>query len=209
MAKKETKICKHCKEEIARDAKKCPKCGGTFGMAIWEKILIVCIVIVVCVVGCMKGCSDAVDEAVEDTKNAYKDINGKTSFKVNESFQNKYEKITMTEVFTNFTDYDEYSKPSSGNKYVGFKVEVENISEDNDEMYISYASFNGYADGVSAKSAYVLNDKYDDLSATIGKGKKALGYVFFEVPKDAKKITAEYNADFWVDGNTIEFIIQE
>ena len=32
--------------------------------------------------------------------------------------------------------------------------------------------------------------------------------MFYEVPENAQKITVEYNADFWTDGNTIEFIIQ-
>ena len=52
------------------------------------------------------------------------------------------------------------------------------------------------------------SDKYKDLSATLGKGKKAVGYVLYEVPKNAQKITVEYNADFWTDGNAIEFVVQ-
>ncbi len=50
--------------------------------------------------------------------------------------------------------------------------------------------------------------KYKDLSATIGKVKKTVGYILYEVPKNAEKITVEYNADFWTDGSTIEFIVQ-
>ena len=65
------------------------------------------------------------------------------------------------------------------------------------------------ADGVAVDSAYVGNDKYKDLSATVGKGKKAIGYIFYEVPIDAKKIVIDYNAEFWTDGNSIEFIVQE
>ena len=51
-------------------------------------------------------------------------------------------------------------------------------------------------------------DKSLYLSATLGKGKKAIGYVLYEVPKNAQKITVEYNADFWTDGNAIEFVVQ-
>ena len=51
--------------------------------------------------------------------------------------------------------------------------------------------------------------KYKDLSATIGKVKKTVGYILYEVPKNAEKITVEYNADFWTDGSTIEFIVQK
>lgn len=174
----------------------------------WAKALIIVVIIFGCIVGCVNGCSNAVNDAVEDTKNSYKDINGKTSFKVNETFQNKYEKITMTEVNTNVTDYSEYLGPKDGNKIIALKFEVENINEDNDELYVSSMSFNAYADGEAVDSYMYGSDKYKDLSATLGKGKKAVGYVLYEVPKNAQKITVEYNADFWTDGNAIEFVVQ-
>lgn len=203
-----TKNCKHCQEEIAKSAKRCPKCGGKLGMPGWAKALIIVVIIFGCIVGCVNGCSNAVNDAVDETKNSYADINGKTSFKVNETFQNQYEKITMTEVNTNFTDYSEYLEPSDGNKVVMLKFEVENINDENDELYVSSMSFSAYADGVAVDSFYGANDQYNDLSATIGKGKKAVGYIFYEVPKTAQKVTVEYNADFWTDGNAIEFIVQ-
>ena len=204
-----TKKCKHCKEEIAKSAKRCPKCGGKLGMPAWAIVLIIIFVIIVLLAGCVNGCSNAVDDALKETSNTYKDINGKTSFKVNETFQNKYEKITMTEVNTNFKGYSSYMGPSSGNKVVMLKFEVENINDENDELYVSSLSFNAYADGVAAKEFYGADDKYTDLSATVGKGKKAVGYIFYEVPTESKKITVEYNADFWTDGNAIEFIVAE
>lgn len=203
-----TKKCKHCQEEIAKSAKRCPKCGGKLGMPGWAKALIIVVIIFGCIIGCVNSCSNSVNDAVDETKNSYKDINGKTSFSVNEAFQNKYEKITMTEVNTNFTDYSKYSGPSDGNKVVMLKFEVENINDENDELYVSSMSFNAYADGVAADSFYSGNDQYKDLSATVGKGKKAVGYVFYEVPENVQKITVEYNADFWIDGTTIEFIVQ-
>ena len=204
-----TKKCKHCKEEIAKDAKKCPKCGGKQGIPGFVKALIIIFIVIACVVGCMNGCSNAVNDAVEETKNSYNDINGKTSFKLNESFENKYEKITMTEVNNNFTDHSEYLSPKSGYKYVMVKFEVENINSENDELYVSSLNFNADADGVSVETAYIGNDQYNDLSATLGKGKKSIGYIFYEVPISAQKITITYNADFWVDGTAIEFIVQE
>lgn len=88
------------------------------------------------------------------------------------------------------------------------KFEVENIDQEKDELYVSSVNFSAYADGVSVDSAIVLNDKYNDLSATLGKGKKAVGYLAYEVPVDAKKITITYNADFWTDGNSIEFVVE-
>lgn len=203
-----TKKCKHCQEEIAKSAKRCPKCGGKLGMPGWAKALIIVVIIFVCIAGCVNGCANSVNDAVEDTKNSYKDINGKTSFKLNETFQNKYEKITMIEVNTNFTDYSKYSKPKDGSKVVMVKYEVENISDENDELYVSSLDFNAYADGAAVDSFYTGNDNYNNLTATVGKGKKTIGYVSYEVPVNAQKITVEYNVNFWVDGNTIEFVVQ-
>lgn len=203
-----TKKCKHCNEEIAKNAKICPKCGGKLGIPTWVKVLIIVAIIFFCVVGCVNGCSNAVNDAVDSTKNSYKDINGKTSFNVNESFQNSYEKITMTEVNTDFRDYSEFLSPADGKKVVMLKFEVENVNNDNDELYVSSLNFNAYADGIAVESFYCGNDNYNDLSATIGKGKKAIGYIFYEVPVNAQKITVEYNANFWADGTNIEFIVK-
>ena len=202
------KKCKNCKEEIAKSAKVCPKCGAKLGMPGWAKALIIVAVIFGCLIACVNGCSNAVNNAVDETKSAYKDINGKTSFRLNESFQNKYEKITMTEVNTNFTDYDEYTGPKDGNKIIMLKFEVENINPDNDELYVSSLNFNASADGVVADTYIWASSKYNDLSATVGKGKKTVGYVLYEVPQSAQSIVVDYNADFWTDGTSIEFIVQ-
>ena len=205
----QTKPCKYCKEEIAKNAKRCPKCGGKLGMPGWVKALIVIAIIFFCIIGCVSSCFNAVDEAVEKTNDEYKDKNGKTSFKLNESFENKNEKITMTEVNTNFTDYSTYTAPADGNKYIMVKFEVESINPENDELYVSAYDFNADADGVAVDSAYVGNDQYKDLSATLGKGKKAVGYIFYEVPTSSQNIVITYNPNFWSDGNAIEFIVQE
>lgn len=202
------KNCKHCNAEVAKGAKKCPKCGGKLGLPTFVKFIIVIVIIFSCMIGCVNGCVNSVDESIKETSDSYKDINGKTSFKVNETFQNLYTKITMTEVDANFKKYSEYLEPSSGNKYVMVKFEIENIDKESDEQYVSSLDFSAYADGVAVETAYVGNDNYKDLSATLGKGKKTIGYIFYEVPKNANKITLEYSADFWTDGNNVEFEVQ-
>lgn len=153
MDNKNTKICKHCKEEIAKNAKRCPKCGGKLGMPGWIKAIIIIVIILAGIVGCMSKFSNAVGEAVTEVKNEYKDVNGKSKFKINEAFQNKFEKIVMTEVNTNFTDYSEFTKPSDGNKFIMAKFEVKNINKDKDELYVSSLEFNASADYVAAKTA--------------------------------------------------------
>ena len=200
--------CKHCEAEIAKGVKKCPKCGGKLGLPTFVKFIIVVIIIFGMTIGCVSGCVNSVDESIKEASDSYKDINGKTSFKVNETFQNAYTKITMTEVNTNFTDYSEYLDPPAGKKYVMAKFEIENIDEESDEQYVSSYDFNAFADGIAVEEGYIGNDQYNDFSATLGKGKKTIGYIFYEVPVNAQEITIEYSADFWTDGNNIEFIVQ-
>ena len=203
------KHCKRCGAEISKSAKFCPKCGQSYGIPTFVKFLIILFIVfgllIGCVAACTKGLGDAIDDAVKETKDAYKDKNGKTEFGLNESFENKYEKITLIDVNSNFTDHSQYSKPSSGKKYVMVKFEVENTSGEKDEIYVSSLSFNGYADGVAVNTSYVGNDKYSDLSATVGKGKKTVGYIFYEIPTNTKEFIIEYNADFWSDGTVIKF----
>ena len=201
------KVCKSCRTEIDGKAKKCPNCGSKQGIPGIVKLFIGLVIICIGIVGCVSSCTKSVDDAVEEVKNSYNDINGKTKFKVNETFQNSYEKITMTEVNTNFTDYGEYSEPASGKKYVMVKFEIENISE-KDELYVSSYDFNASADDVAINEGYIDNDKYNDISATLGKGKKSIGYIIYEAPKNANKITIDYNPNFWVDGTAIEFIVK-
>ena len=176
-------------------------------MPAWLIVLLVLGVIFFLLVGCVAGCTNTINKAVEETTNGFNDINGKTSFSLNETFQNKYEKITMKEVNLDFKDYNEYLKPAAGNKYIMVKFEVENIGE-NDELYVSSLSFVASADGETYNEKYIGNDKYKDVTATVGPKKKTTGYVFYEVPKDAKKIVIDYNANFWTDGTSIEFIVK-
>ena len=172
MVNNNTKICKHCKVVINKKAKRCPYCGGKQGLPGFVKFLIVLVVLIALVA----SCSNSIEKTVEENKNSYKDINGKTSFNLNETFQNKYEKVTMLETNTNFTDYSEYLAPTEGYKYIMTKFEVENINNENDELYVSSVSFNAYADGVAMDQTLVFSDKYNDLSATVGKDKKTIGY---------------------------------
>ncbi|MBR6073071.1 MAG: DUF4352 domain-containing protein [Bacilli bacterium] len=209
----ETKICKHCKEQIAKDAKRCPKCGGKQGLSGCIIALLIVVGIVILLGGCTVACTGSlisgVDKAVKEVNDSYKDKNGKTTFKVGETFENSYEKITLLEVDTNFKGYSEYNKPASGKKYVMAKFEVEATKQDNDELYVSALSFNAFADGVSVEQEYYMSDKYNDISATLTYGKKSVGYIFYEVPTNTQKITIDYNADFWTDGTKIEFVVQE
>ena len=202
-----TKKCKHCQTEIDAKAKVCPNCKKNQGMSGCLKAIIVVVILIIAIIALLGACTkevvDSIDESVQETENSYKDKNGKTSFKTGETFENSYIKMTMTEVNTNFKDYSKYTTIKDGYKIVMAKFEVENVGED--EQFISYYDYTAYADGVAVEQRYYLNDNYEDLSVTINSGKKGIGYIFFEVPTNAKEITIEYEAS-WLSGIEIEFV---
>ena len=200
------KKCKHCKSEIDAKAKVCPNCKKSQGMSGCLKAIIVVVVLIIAVIvllgACTKEVVDSIDESIQETENSYKDINGKTTFAKGETFENKYLKLTMIEVNDNFKDYDEWTSVKNGYKIIMVKFEAENIGEE--DQFVSYLDFNCYADDIAMEENYLLFDNYEHLSATISKGKKTQGYVFYEVPTNVQSIVLEYEPS-WIEDVKIEF----
>lgn len=190
MENKNTKICKHCKEEIAKNAKRCPKCGGKLGMPNWIKALIIIVIIMVCLISCINSCSKTVNEAVEDAFGGYDDQSGKTSFNVGETFNSKYLKLTFNSSNTNFTKYSKYADIKKDYKVVQFQFTAENIGEDN--ITVDYTDFDCYADDQAMQQFYSVDGSGLDGGGTISKGKKVKVPVYCEVPKNSKKVTVEF-----------------
>lgn len=101
-----------------------------------------------------------------------------------------------------YTGYNQYAAPKSGNKIIRLSFSVENIGSS--DRFTSYLDFTCYADDVAAAAYYYADDQ---LSATISSGRKTNGYVYFEVPKDAQNIEVEYETDFW-SGNKAIFVVR-
>lgn len=111
-------------------------------------------------------------------------------FKVGDTVETEDLRITFlkAEPYT-----EEYDEPAKGNEFYKFEFEFVNISDS--DQYVSSMDFNCYADGYDTESAYSSKDK--DLDATLSAGKKTKGVVCFEIPKDAKDISLEYETNYW------------
>lgn len=184
-----TKKCKYCGEEIAKKVKKCPKCGGKYGLPVWAKLLIVLGVILVFVVACTASCTKAVDDAVEESFGGYDDQKWKTSFNIGETFKSKHLKVTFDSSNPNFTNYDEYATVKDGYKVVDFKFTAENIGEKN-EM-IDYYDFECYADDQKMQQFYLTEDA-GFQGGEISSGKTVKITIYCEVPKNSSKVFVEY-----------------
>ena len=200
----DTKKCKYCQEEIAKNAKRCPKCGGKFGMPTWAKILIVLGVIFICIVGCVSSCSKAVNDAIDETFGGYDDQNGKTSFKVGEVFESKHIKMKFDSSNLNYTNYSQYATVNDGYKVVQFVFTAENIGEE-DQM-IDYTDFDCYSDNEKMQQFYSTDDAGLESGGTISKGKKVTVPVYCEVPISGSKIYVEFKPI--LAENHYEFVAQ-
>ena len=111
-------------------------------------------------------------------------------FKVGDTVETEDLRITFlkAEPYT-----EEYDEPAKGHEFYKFEFEFVNISDS--DQYVSSMDFNCYADGYDTESAYSSKDK--DLDATLSAGKKTKGVVCFEIPKDAKDISLEYETNYW------------
>ena len=64
------------------------------------------------------------------------------------------------------------------------------------------------ADKIECEEYYWSGNDYKTITDTVGKGNKTIGWIFWEVPKDAKSIVIDYNPSFWNDGTAIRFIVK-
>lgn len=224
--KPSTKVCKHCKTEIPYDAKVCPQCRKKQGKGIFKWILIVIIALIV--IAALFGGdsdsdapSDSSPKKVEsESKNNEKEDSKKDSetneqkdstqddeksenieFLVGDVVETSDLKISFIDA-GEYTSDNEFLQPKDGNVYYKMDFDFENVSDS--DQYVSSWDFKCYADGYDMEQSYMDGM---ELDATLSPGKKTKGSVFFEVPKDSKEITLEYETNAWTE-DKIVFIVK-
>lgn len=89
-----------------------------------------------------------------------------------------------------------------GYKVIHLTFSAENIGE-TCQVFSSF-DFKGYADGAAVEDFWNVDDS--SFTDTLSKGNKSVNkHVYFVVPKNAEKITVEYDTS-WLDSINIEFI---
>ena len=86
--------------------------------------------------------------------------------------------------------------PAEGKEYLVLFFDIENISTESE--YVSHYDFEGYVDDVACDTTIIFNDVdgIKNLSANLASGKKAQGFVAFEVDKDWKDFEISYKQIF-------------
>ncbi len=177
----------------------------------WWIVLIVIVVIIVIAVAA--GSGDSEDTASDSNpQKVGETASGSADATSGESTQTEFAKGDVLETSSlkisyldcgKYTDYSKYLAPDKGNKVIYATFEFENISDE--DQFVSSYDFTCYADGYDCDEFYGGDE--ETLSATLSAGKKTKGTVLFEVPKDAKEITLEYEVDYWTS-DKITFVIE-
>lgn len=207
----ETKLCKHCQTEIPKKAKVCPNCKKKQGGIVkWIVIAIVAILII----GSMGGTDEGAekDNSVDATGLAENNVSNNTdevasgdeqdsAIEAGESFEANGLKVTINEVSTNYTDYDDpynWYTPDDGYKYIMVSFTYENTGDS--DAYVSIYDYDCYADGTLCEQQYFDSDF---INANISSGRNVSFETYYIVPVNATEVELEYTSNIWTSEKVI------
>ena len=167
-----------------------------------KKILALILSVVLCV--CFAGCvSDGAPTKETGTNNSQTEPKEEI-FGLNDAAV--FENLKFTAIELKESKGTTYFTPEAGNTFVGFKFEIQNMS-DEEQTVSSLLLFEGYVDDV--KCDYSLNAAcvFDEgtLDGSIAPGKKLVGWYALEVPKDWQTIELNIKSD-WLSNNSAKFV---
>ena len=143
--------------------------------------------------------SDNISDYIDNTESQITEKNAK----IGESATLNDVTVTLVSIDDDFKDYYSFASVDDDCKILKADFEFENVGDYTE--YVSYSDFECYADKFSCDNFSSVEDGY--FYASIGKGKKAKGSIYFEVPKDAEKIEIEYDGGSY-DGSKITFVVE-
>ena len=215
----ETKLCKHCKTPIPKDAKVCPNCRKKQGGV--GKWIIIGVIVVILLAALFGGGDDKpkkvenskVESTQQDEKKSEEPKTDENTEEVKDIFE-VGETAELNDVQVTLLRYkeskgSEYNKPSDGNVFLMAEFEIVNNSDS--EMNVSSVmSFEAYADDYSLNYSFgALMDNEDrQMDGTIAAGKKMKGYIGYEVPKDWSTVEIHFTDDVW-SNNKFKFEIKK
>lgn len=203
--------CETCGKEVAKSANSCPHCGENLQRTTSKIIQIVgtvlsIILIGLGVLGLFLSCSDMIRRRSEkpkrvdsDTINTPQQIDDSPKFAVGESAELNDIIVTLKSVKESRGSI--YNEPSEGKVLANCEFEIQNNSTE--ELSISsLLKFKLYCDdykceySLIATGANVLEGK-KTLDGSIAAGKKMLGIISYEIPKDWKELEIRFSPKVW------------
>lgn len=190
--------------------------GKKKGLPTWAIVLIIvgCVILIPVIIfvvfaiigyNAIKDAGSEVEDKINDyiQENTGSDVTGT----IGDTLSDSEMKLTLTGAYM----YDRIGEgylvntPKDGKEYLLFFFDVENISSE--EQFISYFDFDGYVDDVSINTTTIFGsvDDKETLSATIATGKKASGFVAFEVDKTWEEFELHYDNNAWDNSGDLIF----
>lgn len=165
----------------------------------WFWVLI--IVIIVAIAGSQSGNNNTTTVTSSTTDNSQKQEE-KTVVNVGEEISTNDVKISFVSA-KDYTDYNSYSAPKTGNKVIRAEFTFENIS--NSDIYLN--NLECYADGEKCTEYFYADDYKSPTLESLSSGKRVKAVVYYEVPENAKSIILEYETNAWTS-DKVEFKIK-
>ena len=215
------KFCANCGNELPENAAMCVKCctmvngsgnnkgNKKKGLPTWAIVLIVvgCVIIlpilvlvVIGIIGINYAEKNGVD--IKDYVDNFVTARGT----IGDTLTDNELKITLNNALT----YSEIEgvisgTPDDGKEYLVFFFTVENISDE--DVYISTYDFDGYVDDTAIYESVILGtiDGYEEIGGNLAVGKKANGYLAFEVYTNWKKFEVHYKNDYLDSSDSMVF----
>lgn len=140
-------------------------------------------------------------EAISDTQKESKseDTKGPQVIQPGTALTTDELKISYVSCDADYTDYDEYSKPSDGKKVIRAKFSFENISKND----YSIDSIECYADNNKCEPYYYADDYASPVLESISPGRTLDAVVYYEVPKNAENIEIEMETNLWTEDKIV------
>lgn len=174
-----------------------------------KKILIA--LLALCMLSCAVSCDIDTDSPKKETSdNSTVEVTEKPKDEVwglNETAV--FEDLKVTALKLKESKGKTFFEPEKGNIFVGIKFEIENISDETQNIS-SLLLFDAYVDDVKCDYSISANMAFSDgeLDGSLTSGKKLVGWYSVEIPKNWKKLELEVKSD-WLSSNKATFAFEK
>ncbi len=163
-----------------------------------------------CIAVSITACSinNDLPQKESNTGNASSDVASQEAedkdFGLNDTATFKNLKVTATKLEE--SKGKDYFNAENGKVFVGVNFEIENISEEPQNIS-SLLLFDAYADDIKCEYSFTANVVFGDgtLDGEISPGKKLVGWYAVEVPQEWKQLELEVKSD-WLSDSKAKFI---